>query len=54
MVMVANKLTYIKLNVALIVIMVTVTFIATQTLFLMQQNGIENKYLIEVYRVYFN
>lgn len=54
MVMAANKLTYTKLNVALTLTIVTVKFIAIQVLFLMQQNGVENKYLIAVYRLYFN
>lgn len=54
MVMAANKLTYTKLNVALTLTIVTVKFIAIQVLFLMQQNGVENKYLIVVYRLYFN
>lgn len=54
MVMAANKLTYTKLNMALTLTIVTVKFIAIQVLFLMQQNGVENKYLIAVYRLYFN
>lgn len=54
MIMAANKLTYTKLNMALTLTIVTVKFIAIQVLFLMQQNGVENKYLIAVYRLYFN
>lgn len=54
MVMATNKLTYTKLNVAVILTIVTAKFIAIQVLFLMQQNGVENEYFTAVYRLYFN
>lgn len=54
MVMATNKLTYTKLNVAVILTIVTARFIAIQVLFLMQQNGVENEYFTAAYRLYFN
>lgn len=53
MVMVANKLTYTKLNVELMLTIVTVKFKAMQVLFLMQQGRVENKRMLAVFLFHF-